>query len=877
EPYAPFVAALQQLLQQNPTLLEKLTPLASRLIRTLSADTQSVILPAISSPRALQKAVHQLLRQLTAEQPLVLLFDDVQWADRAFWALLPTLTKVVATQPLALVFAFRSQAMRENNVGWAALTAMERDCVPLRIVLDGFSARESAEFAQQHGYTLNAEQLHQLHRHSHGNPYLLRELLQADDGMVQIDQLLARRLAALTEAERHALAGLSVVGSAISAATWQTLLATPPPIRSLLDKKMIVASSEEYAIEHDLLRVHIKNGLSHRQRKLWHRQVAEALAPQLPPATLAWHFAEAGAVTEAIRHYQLAAEIALSLADFETAHTLAQRANAISNKLDPIAQLNLRILLLQVVEAERYSSENLAEMAALLTLATEQQDQAALLRVLRLQFKSLSARGDVEAVREVAEQALLLSQNLEDVETEIEIHLAVANQIINIQRDVQSAMAWIDHALCLAEQPTIPPHLLVAALLEKLQASARLPERNSAELATYYQRAATLIDQHPYLQPLLPELLSKAAIAAQVTGNYEQAWQKWCQLVEIYQRDGADRPLRSVRYNAALMSMILGQHEDAILYAEELVQTEIRSAQKEDGYYVNQFRGLLVETYTLAGDFDSAEQESQHLLRWLKDEPEGHAARYAWNTIGSLYYYLHNYDAAWHAHSNALALIQPAMQTSPAPYLYIGEVAYCLGRMEDARRFLALSAERLNRQVANSNIIYHDYLDYLVNKNPNALATARNQLYKIACRIQSPRVRHDFLHRSLFHRDIEAAWKATATDVQTVELAILDHVVGKVVEQENRRPIHWTIDAGASDTAYLAQYGKVALRRHRLQRLVTEAVAQGTAPTQSDLASALNVTIRTVQRDTVALAQTGIILQSRNTSAEKKPAFTDML
>ncbi|HFC11537.1 MAG TPA: hypothetical protein ENJ56_01740, partial [Anaerolineae bacterium] len=61
EPYAPFVAALQQLLQQNPTLIEKLTPLASRLIRTLSADTQSVILPAISSPRALQKAVHQLL------------------------------------------------------------------------------------------------------------------------------------------------------------------------------------------------------------------------------------------------------------------------------------------------------------------------------------------------------------------------------------------------------------------------------------------------------------------------------------------------------------------------------------------------------------------------------------------------------------------------------------------------------------------------------------------------------------------------------------------------------------------------------------------------------------------------------------------------
>ena len=65
--------------------------------------------------------------------------------------------------------------------------------------------------------------------------------------------------------------------------------------------------------------------------------------------------------------------------------------------------------------------------------------------------------------------------------------------------------------------------------------------------------------------------------------------------------------------------------------------------------------------------------------------------------------------------------------------------------------------------------------------------------------------------------------------------------------------VTWTLDAGPADLALKQAQGAIALRRARLTRLMREAQAQGAAPTVAQLAEALGVSKRTVQRDLAAL------------------------
>lgn len=75
--------------------------------------------------------------------------------------------------------------------------------------------------------------------------------------------------------------------------------------------------------------------------------------------------------------------------------------------------------------------------------------------------------------------------------------------------------------------------------------------------------------------------------------------------------------------------------------------------------------------------------------------------------------------------------------------------------------------------------------------------------------------------------------------------------------------VRWTINAGAEDQEVLKRHGRVALRRVRIQRLLDEALAQGGAATQEDLASALTVGLRTIKRDFMEMQRQGIYLPTR--------------
>ncbi len=97
----------------------------------------------------------------------------------------------------------------------------------------------------------------------------------------------------------------------------------------------------------------------------------------------------------------------------------------------------------------------------------------------------------------------------------------------------------------------------------------------------------------------------------------------------------------------------------------------------------------------------------------------------------------------------------------------------------------------------------------------------------------------------------------------TVNLACHDTAHGRRLQEIRTVSVRWTVDAGESDREIGRRQGQAALRRHRIVRLLDEALAQGGLATQEDLAEALGVAVRTIKRDFAHLHEEGHFLPSR--------------
>jgi hypothetical protein len=92
-----------------------------------------------------------------------------------------------------------------------------------------------------------------------------------------------------------------------------------------------------------------------------------------------------------------------------------------------------------------------------------------------------------------------------------------------------------------------------------------------------------------------------------------------------------------------------------------------------------------------------------------------------------------------------------------------------------------------------------------------------------------------------------------------VQLPRLDVPLGRALTPEDYTTVVWMLVAPEDALAV----GKVALRRGRILRLLSQAEAQGAAPRDADLADALGVGLATIRRDMAALREEGHSITTR--------------
>jgi len=86
---------------------------------------------------------------------------------------------------------------------------------------------------------------------------------------------------------------------------------------------------------------------------------------------------------------------------------------------------------------------------------------------------------------------------------------------------------------------------------------------------------------------------------------------------------------------------------------------------------------------------------------------------------------------------------------------------------------------------------------------------------------------------------------------------------GQAMKDTDMVRVVWTVDDGVGDCQVQREHGSRALRQVRILRLLDEAVDQGAAASQEDLARVLQTSLRTVKRDCAELQTTGYYLPTR--------------
>ncbi len=877
--FAPLPEALQaatagsRLLQVKqqllPFLQHILIPLLPRLQDGLPLFANGANRYGVPSV-TVQTAVSKLLAILTDISPLVLLFDDVQWADDQFWDVLPALVDESLKRPLLIILSYRSHTLRQNEVAWSAIQQLDQSCMPLRLLLKGLSEQECEAYVQSLGQQMGTQrslnQSTHLHQLSNGNPLVLQEFVLSDaETAVSFDRLLAHRVNQLTTPERQVAAAASVLGREFSYGTWHAMGNGRLPIQSLLRLQFIQETAVGYAFQHDLVRAHFYNTLSERERRKWHRQAGDILSREVTPlATLAWHYEQAEEWLTAVSHYHKAAERALQTEAYQTArrhctHILHLLEQQYADEAD---SLPIRLLQLQIIQIKIWSSEDEAEAIEIERLAVQYDDQETLLNILLVRLNLLVAQGKIDEMQAVGKRALQLAHESGSRSTQINVLNHVAFKTATVVRDTDTALELSTQAIALAETILDEPYLLTTSLFAL--SLSHLINRSLEEARQSLAHAEKLIERNPDLASLEPELFFYKAIMAQLTGAWEKSRQLQHHLIEIHRAVDNMSGLQSALYNASHVASFIGLHEEAIMFAEELMQQVRKNSSDDDQYYLHYYGASLIECYTMAGDFETAEKGIPDLLNWLKEEESGRGPIYGWTVVGTLRYYQGDLEAAYYAHSRALALAEHRGSVTSSPLLCHAEAAHLTGRFAEAQSSFERARSQIKTGFVSSNLTYFYYVHYLLTNDVAQLKLARQSMFDCANLLQNPNFVQAHLHQLPLHDDINRAWQEWYPKQNLTRLAHVDAPLGVPLGEADWVKVRLTIEMEDEEADLLLE-GKVALRRYRLQRIVAEATVQGGVPTHQDLAKLLGVTVRTIERDSRALSAAGTPLQTRRT------------
>jgi DNA-binding CsgD family transcriptional regulator len=239
-----------------------------------------------------------LLAELAAQSPLVLVLEDLHWADESSHELLAFLAVRLRELPVLVVVTIRDEDLDSEAQRW--LADLQRRPRVTRLRVAGLSPGEVAELVG--GLVRDGagpDPVAAVVRAAEGNPLYALELAgsPAQWPPPSIAEAVLAKTAGMAPPVRELIDQVCVADGGMS----HELLAATVPLgedgllaaaREAVSRRLLVATPDGYAFGHDLVRQVFYSQLLPGERRRLHRRVAEALAarPEPDPALLSLHW-----------------------------------------------------------------------------------------------------------------------------------------------------------------------------------------------------------------------------------------------------------------------------------------------------------------------------------------------------------------------------------------------------------------------------------------------------------------------------------------------------------------------------------------------------------------------------------------------------------
>ena len=271
--------------------------------------------------------VRDCLVQAAGQHPLVLLLDDLHWADPTSLDLLRVIARHVAALPLLVIATYRAEEVLPSQPLYALLPALVREARAVRLdlrPLDDNAVRVLIGARYRLPPADEARLVAYLHAQAEGNPFYLEEVLRAleEEGVVQatavgwtvgdltqvrvptlLQQIITGRVRRLGADVAERLSIAATIGQEVPLTVWAAVAGTDETalldtVERAAEAQLLAAADDGQHVRfrHPLVRTALYQSILPPRRRRWHRQAGEALvAAAVPdPDAVAYHFRQAG-------------------------------------------------------------------------------------------------------------------------------------------------------------------------------------------------------------------------------------------------------------------------------------------------------------------------------------------------------------------------------------------------------------------------------------------------------------------------------------------------------------------------------------------------------------------------------------------------------
>jgi DNA-binding SARP family transcriptional activator/tetratricopeptide (TPR) repeat protein len=414
----PWVLILRALAEATPDAVAgALTPNTAGDIARVVPEYSRFVPDTATTPSAVDAetarfrffdAVAGLLRRLAAHTPLMVVLDDLHWADVSSLRLVEFAANALRDAPVLLLGTYRDTEVGTGTPLASTLSALAREPALARVRLRGLSIPDIATYVSTVvGHDADAGLVASLYDRTGGNPFFVAELVRLlrtegrlgdEPGTAAasaignavpqgVRDVIRSRLSQLPEAALPVLTAAAVAGRQFDLALIARVCDLPEDdvldvveaawISGIVDE--VAGKPGQFEFAHELVRDTLRDGLGTVRRIRLHRAVGEALEALhgvRNPAYLAecaYHFSAAapgGDALKAVLYGQKAADQLVARLAYEDAIPVYERAIGLVATYDVGTAATRNDLYIGLAWALR-SSGRLAEARVQLDLAVD--------------------------------------------------------------------------------------------------------------------------------------------------------------------------------------------------------------------------------------------------------------------------------------------------------------------------------------------------------------------------------------------------------------------------------------------------------------------------------------------------------------------------